>query len=67
VVNYICMFVCMYVCIYAYICVCKIIVMYVYICIYTHKYNFVLYRCDACSLTLREERRLKMSENRVLR
>jgi hypothetical protein len=27
----------------------------------------VLYRCDTCSLTLREEHRLKELENRVLR
>jgi hypothetical protein len=27
----------------------------------------VLYRCETCSLTLREERRLRVFENRVLR
>ena len=27
----------------------------------------VLYGCETCSLTLREERRLRVSENRVLR
>jgi len=28
---------------------------------------FVLYGCETCSLTLREERRLKLFENRVLK
>ena len=42
------------------------------ILIYTHKiqnYNFpvVLYGCESWSLTLRDERRLKVSTNRVLR
>ena len=27
----------------------------------------VLYRCETCSLTLREERRLRVFENKVLR
>jgi hypothetical protein len=29
--------------------------------------HFVLYECETCSLTIREERRLKVFENRVLR
>ena len=34
-----------------------------------HNYNFdwCLYACDTWSVTLREERRLKLFENRVLR
>jgi hypothetical protein len=38
--------------------------------IYVYKtiiWPVVFYRCEAWSLTLREERRLKMSENRALR
>jgi hypothetical protein len=33
----------------------------------THNFAVVLYGCETWSLTLREERRLRVSENRVLR
>jgi hypothetical protein len=47
-------------------CVCVNI--YIYIYIYTHTYiSVILYECETLSLTLREEHRLRMFENRVLK
>ena len=57
--NYECMHVCMYVYMFLYMCVCKI-----YGTIIS---PVVLYGCETWSLTLREERRLRVFENRVLR
>jgi hypothetical protein len=72
-----CMRVCMhgrvFVCMYAHLYVCM------YVCIYVLPKNLkikiyrtvilpvVLYGCETWSLTLREEHRLRVSENRVLR
>jgi len=53
------MHVCMYVYMFLYMCVCKI-----YGTIIS---PVVLYGCETWSLTLREERRLRVFENRVLR
>jgi hypothetical protein len=45
-------------------CVCVCVCVYIYITIIL---SVVLYGCETWSLTLREERRLRVFENRVLR
>ena len=71
----------MYASMYAWMCVCMYVCTSVcmYVCIYVLPKNLkikiyrtvilpvVLYGCETWSLTLREEHRLRVSENRVLR
>ena len=40
---------------------------FIAVCIYIYIYIYILYACETWSLTLREERRLRVFENRVLR
>ena len=50
-------------CVYIYIYVC----VYIYIYIYLYTPTHVLYAYETWSLTLREERRLRVSENMVMK
>jgi hypothetical protein len=61
---YVSMYVSMHVCMYIRVWVC--ITMYVFKYIYMYV-CFFLYGCKTWSLTLREEHRLRVFENRVLR
>ena len=58
-----------WVCARARVCVCVCVCIYIYIHTHTHTHTHthILYGCETWSLTLREERRLRVFENRVLR
>ena len=72
--TYMCVCVCMYMYVYIYICVCACVCVHIRTYTHTHTHTqkttilpVVLYGCKTCSLTLMEERRLRVFENRVLR
>ena len=56
-------------CVYVCVCVCVCVYIYIYIYCEIHRtviLPVVLYGCESWSLTLREERRLRVFDNRVV-